>query len=651
MASATPPASPSSERPLWLVIAPAEYLAALELLQKFRGKDLATQMVAVEDILTVDTYRPPDEAIHQFVRHVFASSHGRLQYLFLVGDDTGSTEPSNIPIGKFLGDTPATSFESDAVYGDIDYHDPLPEVAVGRFPAHSTDDVRRYVTRLIAYDRAPVASPTRLSFYAGQGGDLSGWGDLILGGFLYATADRMFPRDVQIDLAADPGVSFADGRSMIDLLNGGDSFLTTYLGHGNADSLLTHPELNLASAAQVTIPGRAPILNLLACGAGCFAKADCLGEALVRAPEGPIAVFGSSVARDGDMRGETSPVVLRYFGEALAAYLRSDVADRIGDVFLSAVLQSSGSNRHDFLWQLLGVLSPTVQHVLALRPNLKDASQAQALQLTLLGDPAIRWRPRPLHPDTRAQQRGLLTRDGRTLLPQPRQSVESRIRITQPMAPQPNVADTRSCTVDDAQVLLRLADYSTAWVHTMWSSAIANDFDAWLAADLAQQDPGDYFAALLERTGRRLAEHSFPRFGEIRFVDGRFDIPLHEGGLVLGLNDLSDAIAFALAPWNFRGTLDLAAHVQFAVQLTHTGILRFIDIRGVTLEDRSGMSQEVRMVQIDFGYPEPCITAIVEPEFYRRPPVTCQTWGELMASKMENAWSRMVAVFSPPAAP
>lgn len=636
-----------TDRPLWLVIAPAEYLDALQPLQQLRRRTLDTDMVAIELVRAESSYLPPEEAIRRYVHQVFEESQRRLQYLFLVGDDTGSADPANIPIGTFTDLGTKTLIAGDAVYGNVNGADILPEVAVGRFPATSIDDVRSYVQRLMAYERAPVDSPTRLGFFAGRGGDLDGWGDLMLAGFLYATADRVFPRDLQLDVTGDGPTKFSDGRTFLQLLNGGGNFVVTYLGHGAASSLHTQTAFDIDTVPQLNIPGRPPIVNLLACGAGCFSRADCLGEALVRAPHGAIAVFGSSVTNEGKMEGETSPVVLRYFGEALAMYLHADAGDRIGDVFLSAVLQSSGSNRHDFLWQILGVLSPHVHDVLALRPNLHEGSMLQAVQLSLLGDPAMRWQPRPLRTDRRAQQVGRLARDARTLLPQPRRPAGERVQIGRPAAAVPGIADTRTVTRDDAEMLVRLADYGIFWLHDMWGRRQADSFEAWLESGGLAADPAGYMSAFVQRVSWRLAAQSFPRFGTVQFIDGRFDIPLESGGLAVGLSDLDDRLAAALAPRSFRGMLDLDRHIRFAVQLTKSGQLRFVDIAGAALEDWYGFRRTVQSVQIDFNYPTPCVTAVVEPEFIDRTPGQCQTWSELMTQQMSTMWNGLVAMVAP----
>lgn len=450
----------------YLAIAPAEYLEALEPLLEHRRKDFNVKVVTPQEIdayynSTYSYYDSLSGNLHRYITDLSAASQGSLHYILLVGDDTLGNSPNDIPIGYY----PTLGIRSDAYYGDVD-GDTWPELAVGRIPAKSKEELALAAKKIIKYESTNYGH-SLLRFYAGsrtpfyeQGSLQHRFSDSVaaglytfLEGIFYTVAKQYIPDHLPIDLNDDFEKSaFYSKRNFIDVLNAGATVLT-YIGHGNPGSISTRDDFSRdpKDLEKINIKGEPPVLNLLACNAGCFAGNDCLGEALAVHPLGPIAVIGSGA------ENQISPVLLTFFGNAIASQLNASSTDRLGDIFRKA--QHAVESPNELLWKAVNALPTELHARLALNPTLPDAALLHGLQITLLGDPATAWRiyPSPLGTP-------LPSTDPRQQIPKIDTRMEDRITLSGQIE-NAHQLDSKSFSTENAAFLLHLLDYATHLLH------------------------------------------------------------------------------------------------------------------------------------------------------------------------------------------
>ncbi len=140
----------------WLVVYPEEYSYVLSELVQWRAQTgHSPYAISIESI----TGDPWNTTLKQFIKDFWLWQGKRLQYVLLVGDgsivipiDIYYDGPSAFPDKPYpLGPI----YKSDIALGDIN-DDGFAEIAVGRIPANTIDDVRIYIHKLIDYESSPA---------------------------------------------------------------------------------------------------------------------------------------------------------------------------------------------------------------------------------------------------------------------------------------------------------------------------------------------------------------------------------------------------------------------------------------------------------------------------------------------------------------
>jgi hypothetical protein len=243
-----------------------------------------------------------------------------LQCVVLIGDVPAENNAvRQVVLRKSLG-TPTHSLQakvnvrwgseshiaSDHPYADLTGDD-LPDVAVGRLPADTPQDLSAMIDKIIRYERCLDFGPWRrqIQLVAGVGG----FGALADAAIEAATKKLLTD---EIPAAYQTQMTYGSWRSpfcpdprlfrqtTIGTLNNGCLFWV-YLGHGHRQAVdRVHvpggafPVFELPDAQQLTCRAGQPIACLLACYTGAFDHDDCLAEELLRAEGGPVAVFAGS---------------------------------------------------------------------------------------------------------------------------------------------------------------------------------------------------------------------------------------------------------------------------------------------------------------------------------------------------------------------
>ncbi len=281
---------------------------------------------------------------------------------------------------------------TDNWYADLD-DDGVPDLAIGRLPADSPQELALMVQKIILYEsqRRPGPWCQRVNFVAGIGG----FGPLL--DPIVELATKKFLTD-GIPAEYRTTMTYGSWRSpfcpspyqfhetTIERFNEGCLFWV-YIGHGYPYQLdrvrvpgRSHHILSISDIPKLDNYHGVPIAIFLACYTGAYDQPyDCLAEHMLRTPGGPVAVFAGSRV--------TMPYAMAVLGSGLMdQYFRQRTAT-LGEIILNAkrqmVVESPERTDRKLLDLLARAVSPD--------PQLLDAERREhVLLFNLLGDPLMR---------------------------------------------------------------------------------------------------------------------------------------------------------------------------------------------------------------------------------------------------------------------
>jgi hypothetical protein len=290
-------------------------------------------------------------------------------------------------INRYWGGDPEMA--SDNPYGDLD-DDGIPDLAVGRLTAHSSEELTAIFKKIFAYEDSHDFSAwrNRINFVAGEGG----YGALTDGAietFARKIITKGIPAAYQLSMTSavwkSPYCPFPTGfhDCCLDRMNEGCLFWV-FMGHGAPTTLQwaqfpngSTPILRRDDCKDLHC-GSPPIALLFCCYAGAFANdKDCLAESLLGAPGGPVAIFsGSNVTMPYGMGSMAWEAINGYFVNHRAT---------LGELVLNAK-RDTMSGYDSPLWALA---SAVVSSAAPASVNPK-AERLEHLQLfNLFGDPTM----------------------------------------------------------------------------------------------------------------------------------------------------------------------------------------------------------------------------------------------------------------------
>lgn len=398
--------SAAATAPDTLVVCPAEYRAALRPWVALRRQQGHALEIA----------GAPASAAELDLEIRAAAAEGRLRFVLLVGDaptfardDGRAAEPAAVPTHYEAGSVNVRwgsppHIATDHRYADVDA-DGIPDLAVGRLPVDSADELANVVDKIVRYERdAPAESWQRkINIVAGVG-HFGPTIDCVVEAAARRLITDLLPDDYTVELthAPMPDVDSADPhlfRAAVRRKLTEPSQAWIYLGHAHVQFLdvipteqgpqpmLTVGDL-AASPLEAPSTGN-PLAVLLACYTGAFdATADCLAEKLLVQPGGPVAVLAAT--RVSMPYGNT---VLGY--ELLRASFAEDI-ETLGEVYLTAQRRTLAEAPEDTTRKTLdqlarGLTPPPV--------DLPAERREHVWMYQLLGDPLLKT------PDRRASVR------------------------------------------------------------------------------------------------------------------------------------------------------------------------------------------------------------------------------------------------------
>lgn len=350
----------------YLVIGPRHFLpAAAALLSYRRDEGLIAGAIATEDIYDEFGYgEATPESIRDFLSYAY--HHWReptLKYVVLLGD--GTYDPKDYLATGVRSQVPVKSSRtqflwtaSDPWFAAINGDDLLPDVAIGRLPAASVEEVRSLVGKILAYERK--LSETELPQLSDgivlvtdnpdTAGDFDSDADEIASTILDG-------QNVQKIYLSELGTS-ATRTAIVNAFEEGSS-LMSYTGHGTIHLWAQENLFNVGQVDSLSPQTRQPLLLTINCLNGYFhfPYRDSLSEELVKAEDkGVIAAF--------------SPTGLSFNGPAHR--------------FHKALLQNIVTQRHERLGDAI-LASQTTYAATGALPELLTIYH-------LLGDPGLRLR-------------------------------------------------------------------------------------------------------------------------------------------------------------------------------------------------------------------------------------------------------------------
>ena len=307
-------------------------------------------------------------------------------------------------------------FVSDVLYGDLD-DDGLPDVPVGRLPVRTPGELKTQTGKVIAFERTQRAPAWfRGVLWAGASG-------------MQREMDRIrrriraqLPLWLEVfTLSGDETSPFSGNASeqpdrFLEAIQE-PAMLSVIVSHGHEHNVITghHQDAPVAlTTARVSrIESDQPLgfLCLLACDAGAFNlpedEGDCLAEAFVKHPTGPLAAVASSAP--------VHPLTNYVMVQGLAHHL--PLAPRgIGDYVLAVQRQLGTLGKRTCAE---AAANDRLARELADAATPKDVWTRpgvlanEALSYNLLGDPACPLHvPRPMNVDVMTSEKGQMVATG-----------------------------------------------------------------------------------------------------------------------------------------------------------------------------------------------------------------------------------------------
>lgn len=336
----------------YLAIVVPELKEALEPLLAFhREQGLSVLVLETQQVYDAYSAGITDPfAFRDLLADADATWEEKPRFVLLVGDSTydpngykNELPPTYLP-SPFIDTVFGGETVSDNVIADID-DDGYPDVALGRLPARSAEQLETMIDKITLYTQQPAEGAWRERVvFAADGREE-----------LFQRTSEGLRNDIPIDLetvtiypeAAEDAMS-----EMIPALNEG-SLIVNYVGHGSVEQWGRDELLTVEGASELSNGQRLPLFINMTCLTGLFShpSQESLAETLLWAKNGGAiaAVAPSSL---------TLPTNQSKLNQALLKELLETEKPTIGEALMRAKQQVplTNNNEHDIVatFNLLG---------------------------------------------------------------------------------------------------------------------------------------------------------------------------------------------------------------------------------------------------------------------------------------------------------
>ena len=280
-----------------LILAPAAFKAKAEELADYRQQNgLRSTVVELQDIYDEFSFGVSNpNAIRDFLRFANETWSAAPEYIVLVGKGSFDYRDLQGMGGNFfppiLAPTTEGLYSSDNKYADIVGNDTFPDLAIGRLPVTSVEELDSAIAQIRAYETAIDSLGTDVILFAdalNPDGDYSFASDLI---------GQVFPGGWSLDRvyrSEFDGVG-ATRTALFDALAQGPRALN-YMGHSAITELgfLREGLFNVDDAIGLSTDGPQALFTTMTCSSSRFTFPGLisLGEALFSHDRAAIAVWG-----------------------------------------------------------------------------------------------------------------------------------------------------------------------------------------------------------------------------------------------------------------------------------------------------------------------------------------------------------------------
>ena len=300
--------------------------AANRLAAARRANGLSTVVVNVEDVY--DEFNQgavSTNSIQEFLRGAVENWKTKPKYLLFFGDASVDARnylnfgANNFVPTKFVTTESAESSSDDAL-ADFN-NDGIAEIAVGRLPVRTAAQAETVVSKLLAFENAPVRNKSRGALFVADTG------------FENTTAELAGVLSNQMPVTTvnrQDGTNAEARASILANINNG-ARIVTFTGHGSQRQWTNGGLLKSDDAAALSNGTQLSLVVNLTCLTGSFASpnADSLSESLLNAENGGAwAVWASSGMTAEDQQKPMAAALFNNFGE--------NNGMRLGDVLLKA---------------------------------------------------------------------------------------------------------------------------------------------------------------------------------------------------------------------------------------------------------------------------------------------------------------------------
>ena len=315
----------------YIVISYPDFLSAVQPLADYRASTgLRVQVVNVQDVY--DEFGGgllSAEALHDFLQFAYTQwTPPAPRYVLLVGDGTYDFRDvagrgNQIFIPPYLALVDVLNGETATDNGFVNFDsDPLPEMAIGRFPVKTAAQTTTIVNKVLAYEATPVTSDWMRKAalvadkYDPMAGDFAALSDE---GLAYFPPEYSVDR-IYFNTAAYPTAQTVNS-AIINAVNNGRFFIN-YTGHGDSRSW-GGSLLRSLHVSNMVNGNRLPIITTMGCEVGyfIFPYYDALSEVLLtQAGGGAVATWagsgkGTSIGQQWLYKGFLSAVFEQGVGE------------------------------------------------------------------------------------------------------------------------------------------------------------------------------------------------------------------------------------------------------------------------------------------------------------------------------------------------
>jgi hypothetical protein len=322
----------TSQQADYVLIGPREFLgAASSLLELRRSQGLRAKAVAIEDIYSEFGFGEENpQALKDFLTYAYHSWNPGPRYVVLAGDGTydfkdnlGTGVPNQVPPMMVL--TSYLETASDAAYAAVNGEDLLPDLAIGRLPAATVDELQRMVTKIVAFETSGNTFGGR-AVLVSDNPDRAG--DFVANAETLA-ATVLDMKEVEKIYLSQLGATAT--RSQIQQAFNDGASLMNYIGHGGIHLWADENIFNNDDVQTLALQYQQPLLLTMNCLNGYFhfPYLNALSEELLKAEgKGAVAAFSPS--------GLSVNSAAHIFHRLLLEELVSGEHARLGDAVLAA---------------------------------------------------------------------------------------------------------------------------------------------------------------------------------------------------------------------------------------------------------------------------------------------------------------------------